>query len=99
MLEIPELPELYKSNLDRATKLLKAAGCTDIFLFGSLASGDVHERSDIDLAVRGCSKHDFFQILGKLLMELDYPVDLINLDKQDDLARYLEQSGELRQIS
>jgi hypothetical protein len=32
-------------------------------------------------------------------MELDYPVDLINLDKQDDLARYLEQSGELRQIS
>jgi predicted nucleotidyltransferase len=43
MLEMPELPELYKSNLDRATKLLKAAGCTDIFLFGSLASGDVHE--------------------------------------------------------
>jgi predicted nucleotidyltransferase len=69
-----------------------------VFLFGSLATGEVKDKSDIDLAVRGCPKGEFFHLLGRLLLELDYPVDLANLDSQDAFARYLEQEGELLQI-
>jgi predicted nucleotidyltransferase len=69
-----------------------------VFLFGSLAAGEVKDKSDIDLAVRGCPKGEFFHILGKLLLELDYPVDLVNLDSQDAFAHYLEREGALLQI-
>jgi predicted nucleotidyltransferase len=78
--------------------MLKEAGCADVFVFGSVAGGRVDDDSDIDLAVRGCPKGEFFHLLGKLLLELDYPVDLVNLDRQDAFARYLEREGELLRV-
>ena len=96
--EQAQIPELYRRDVDRAIEILKAAGCTDIFLFGSLATGKMSNNSDIDLAVRGCPQGKFFHLLGQLLLELDHPVDLINLDKQAAFANFLEQEGELLQI-
>jgi len=92
------LPETYRKDVRRAVEILKGAGCTDVFLFGSLATGEIKDKSDIDLAIRGCPKGRFFHLLGRLLLELDYPVDLVNLDRQDAFARYLEKEGELLQI-
>lgn len=93
-----QLPETYQKDVRRAVEILKGAGCTDVFLFGSLATGKVKGQSDIDLAIRGFPKGKFFHLLGRLLLELDYPVDLVNLDRQDAFARYLEKEGELLQI-
>ncbi len=93
-----QIPEPYQENVRRAVGILKGAGCTDIFLFGSLAAGESGDQSDIDLAIRGCPKGEFFHVLGRLLLELDYPVDLVNLDRQDAFARYLEREGGLLQI-
>ena len=98
MNEQVRLPETYQKDVRRAVEILKGAGCTDVFLFGSLASGKIKDKSDIDLAVRGCPKGRFFHLLGKLMLELDYPVDLVNLDRQDAFARYLEEEGELLQV-
>jgi len=92
------IPEIYKRDVRKAVEILKAAGCTDIFLFGSLAAGRTGEGSDIDLAVRGCPQGEFFHLLGRLLLELEHLVDMIDLDKQDAFARYLEQEGELLQV-
>jgi len=92
------LPGKIGENITRAIAILKAAGCTDIFLFGSLARGDPSSASDIDLAVRGCPKGAFFRVLGKLMMELEYPVDVVNLDRPNDFNEYLEREGELQQI-
>src|SRR5512136_1500647 len=96
--EIPQLPETYRQNLHRAVEILRLAGCTEVFLFGSLATQRTRKNSDIDLAIRGCPKGKFFHVLGKLLLELDYSVDLVNLEGPDAFARYLEQQGELVQI-
>ena len=85
----------YQKNIERAIKILRDAGCTDVFLFGSLATAQSHASSDIDLAIRGCPVGTFFDILGKLVLELDYPVDLIDLDQGSDFALYLEREGEL----
>ena len=93
-----QFPESYQKNVRRAVEILKEAGCTDIFLFGSLATGEARDKSDIDLAIRGCPKGRFFHLLGRLLLDLDYPVDLVNLDRQDEFARYLEKEGGLLQI-
>jgi predicted nucleotidyltransferase len=93
-----QIPATYQNDIDKAVEILKTAGCTDIFLFGSLATGKPGESSDIDLAIRGCPRGEFFHLLGQLLLELDHPVDLVSIDKQDAFARYLEEEGELFQI-
>ena len=93
-----DLPAAYLKDIDRAVKVLKQAGCTQVFLFGSLVGGKMSAGSDIDLAIRGCPKGSFFHLLGKLMLELDHPVDLVSLDKQDAFARYLEKEGGLLQI-
>ena len=98
MNEKVQLPETYQKNIHRAVEILKGVGCTDIFLFGSLATGNIRGESDIDLAIRGCPKEKFFHLLGRLLLDLDYPVDLVNLDRQDAFAHYLEKEGGLLQI-
>ncbi len=91
-------PKSFQKDINRAVIILKGTGCTGIYLFGSLAEGNIRKGTDIDLAIRGCPDGVFFRILGKLLLQLDHPVDLVNLDKQDDFAQYLEREGNLLQI-
>jgi predicted nucleotidyltransferase len=98
MEEKVQFSEAYRKDVQRAVEILTEAGCTRVFLFGSLTAGKVRDGSDIDLAIRGCPKGRFFHLLGKLLLELDHPVDLVSLDNQDAFARYLEQEGGLLQI-
>ena len=93
-----DIPDDYKRDIIRAREILKNGGCSDIFLFGSLITGEYRNKSDIDLAIRGCPKGKFFHLLGKLLFELKYSVDLINLDNKDAFSCYLEKEGELIQI-
>ena len=90
-----KLSDKYKKELEKAINLLKKEGCEEIYIFGSLADNDHKKSSDIDLAVKGCPSGEFFAILGKLMLELDVPVDLINLDKEDDFGKFLEREGEL----
>ncbi|MCK4260526.1 MAG: nucleotidyltransferase domain-containing protein [Halanaerobiales bacterium] len=89
------IPERYTQDIKLAIEILKDEGCTEIYLFGSLAEGDFREDSDIDLAVKGCPRDRFFHVLGKLLLELNHKVDLINLDGRDPFAEYLIAEGGL----
>ena len=93
--QINEIPQAYREDIDKAIKILKAEGCTEVYLFGSLAEGRFNEGSDIDLAVKGCPKGKYYKILGKLLMELNHSVDLIDLDKKTDFVKHIEQEGAL----
>ncbi|MDM8551035.1 nucleotidyltransferase domain-containing protein [Desulfobacterales bacterium HSG2] len=81
-----------------AVEILISEGCSDIFLFGSLAENNVREGSDIDIAVQGCPRGKFFHIWGRLFRNLDYPVDLVSLDRDDAFSNYLKKEGELLQI-
>lgn len=98
MTTVAQIPEKYQKDVRRAVEILTEAGCTHVFLFGSLAAGDIREGSDIDLAIRGCPKGSFFHLLGKLLLELKHSVDLVSLDRQDAFALYLEKEGGLLQV-
>jgi predicted nucleotidyltransferase len=96
---LARLPIEYRRDLLRAVEVLKAAGCTHLFVFGSLARGRVSDQSDVDLAIRGCPKGQFFSLLGRLTLDLDHPVDLVNLDTADRFARYLEEEKGLVRIA
>ena len=93
--QILEIPQEYREDIDKAVKILKTEGCKEVYLFGSLAEGRFNESSDIDLAIKGCPSGKFFKILGKLLLELNHSVDLINLDIKNDFVQYIEREGVL----
>ncbi|HLG31230.1 MAG TPA: nucleotidyltransferase domain-containing protein [Candidatus Brocadiales bacterium] len=92
------IPEDLQNDISQAIRILKEGGCSEIFLFGSGVTGNVKERSDIDLAIRGCPKGYFFHLLGRLLWELNHPVDLVNLDTQDTFAQHLQKEGMLVRV-
>ena len=81
----------YRSDIERAIEILKEGGCREVHVFGSVAEGRTRAGSDIDLAVRGCPPGSFFTLLGSLLMELEHPVDLVDLDREPRLAGFLQR--------
>ncbi|MBI3537839.1 MAG: nucleotidyltransferase domain-containing protein [Chloroflexi bacterium] len=92
------VPKVFERDVLRAVNILREAGCSEIYLFGSIVAGKTRDDSDLDLAIRGCPRGEFFHLLGSLLLELDHSVDLINLDKPDPFARYLEREDALVRI-
>jgi predicted nucleotidyltransferase len=93
-----QFPETHQKEVRRAISILKEAGCTHVFLFGSLTTAGLRGESDVDLEVQGCPKGKFFHLLGRLLMELEHPVDLVDLDRRRAFAYYLEEEGDLLQV-
>jgi predicted nucleotidyltransferase len=93
-----QFPEAYQRDIRRAISILKEGGCTHVFLLGSFTTARLRGESDIDLAIRGCPKGKFFHLLGRLLLELEHPVDLVDLDGQHAFARYLEEEGNLLRV-
>ena len=69
-----------KKVYDEIIDFSKDIGVDRIVLFGSRARGDNQEKSDIDIAVYGCS--DFFRLKMKIDEELWslLHIDIINMD-------------------
>ena len=95
----PLLPLKYRQDIDRAIEILTSAGCKEVFVFGSIVEGGTTDASDIDLAIRGCPPGRFFQLLGKLLLELHHPVDLVDLDREKAFGEHLQKEGALVRVS
>ena len=86
---LDRFPAEFHADIQRAVTLLKEAGCSEVHVSGSVADGRVRQDSDLDLAVRGCPTGRFFELYGRLLAELDHPVDLIDLDRDHRVATFL----------
>ncbi|MCK4779375.1 MAG: nucleotidyltransferase domain-containing protein [Candidatus Lokiarchaeota archaeon] len=56
-------------------KLKKKYPITSIYLFGSFATGDIHEGSDIDLIIIGQFKERFIERIGMILELTDLPIE------------------------
>lgn len=93
-----DIPKTYEKDIMRAVEILREGGCSQVFVFGSSAAGRTRHGSDLDLAIRGCPQGSFFHLMGKLMMELDHPVDLVDLDTQHSFADYLEAEDELVEV-
>ena len=89
----------FQSDIEHAVEYLKSVGCSEIYLFGSLQSGESRTDSDIDIAVRGIEPEQFFYIYGELMSRLNHRVDLVDLDLQKDFGKTLVDSGSLRRVA
>ena len=86
------------NKLSSAIAMLRNAGCTEIYLFGSQATGNTHTNSDLDLGVKGLPPQLFFRMHWKLEEILNMPVDLVDFDFQKDFFELLHKIGELKKI-
>ena len=93
------IPKEYKYDIDTALKLLLQEGCTEVYLFGSLAENTFDSSSDIDFAVKGLKKEKYFHVYGELLRVLDHPFDLVGLDYNNDFSKELMKTGTLQRVS
>ena len=84
--------------IQKAAKLLKSMGATDVFLFGSAAKGEYRKGSDIDLAVSGLPPEKYYYAVGEMMTVLRHPVDLIDLDVKNEFTEYLSTHGELHHV-
>jgi predicted nucleotidyltransferase len=81
------LPELVQILVERH-------GAREVWLFGSLSGGTPHERSDLDLAVRGVAPSGYFTALSEVQERAPVPVDLVTLeDAPQALATVIATTG------
>ena len=99
MYDIKQIPVSHRHDVEKALEILKNVGCLEVYLFGSLVDGVVTPRSDIDLAVKGIPPEIFFKVLAKLIMQLEHPVDLIDLEEDNRFAKMLQREGNLRRVN
>ena len=86
------------AKLSEAARILKNAGCSEVYLFGSQATGRANVNSDIDLGVRGLSSASIFGLHYDLEQALRTKVDLVDFDYQKDFFDLLNRIGELKKI-
>lgn len=85
--------ELYKKAKKEADDIMLAIqnnfSVTKIYQWGSLLSPDhFNENSDIDIAVEGLtSAEDFFKLYGVALSKTSFPLDIVEMEKIDELNR------------
>ncbi|MBM4379900.1 MAG: nucleotidyltransferase domain-containing protein [Deltaproteobacteria bacterium] len=64
-----------------AAELIARLGCSRVVLFGSLARGDVHPQSDVDLWVEGLDAVRQFEVVAAASARLGVQVDLVRAEE------------------
>jgi predicted nucleotidyltransferase len=85
--------------IEKAARVLKTFGATEVYLFGSVGKGTNTEHSDIDLAVSGIPPKVFFKAMGSTLNVLKREFDLVDLDEKNAFVEYLKTHGELQRVA
>ncbi len=97
--DINRIPDEFKGDINTAISILKEYGCREIYIFGSLAEGNINMGSDIDFAVKGIDESSYFLIWSRLYMTLNHAVDLVNLDKDDRFGKFLLSEDSLFRVA
>jgi predicted nucleotidyltransferase len=97
-MNLSKIPEKYRPDIEKAAFCLKEEGCTAIFLFGSLVTGEYTDSSDIDLGIKGLSPQKYIRTYSKLNNIIKSKFDLIDFDENNDLYNLLYSIGEIVEI-
>jgi len=88
--------ELRTQVRSAAERLVNELGAERVVLFGSVARGALHDRSDVDVAVAGLSPAQETAAWDLLASTVGAPVDLVVLESApESLRRRIESDGEV----
>jgi len=86
-------------RIEKAAAILKSHGATEVYVFGSAATGKMGEGSDVDLAVTGLPVARFIRALSDAADALGCELDLVDLDDDSLFTRYLKDKGKLQRVA
>lgn len=88
---------MVRSRLPEVVRRLTVElGATKVVLFGSLLRGELHEGSDVDLAVEGLAAGTYFHAVDRAAEAAGVPVDLVPLEEASpELRALIEEEGEV----
>jgi len=92
------IPQKYKKDIEIAKDLLKKEGCQSIYLFGSLVTGKNHNKSDIDIGIKGLPKGKFFETCARVYFAINNNIDIVDFDNNADFYTLLTRQGEVVEI-
>lgn len=78
--------------------VLLKMGCTESYIFGSHATGNADEGSDIDIGIKGLPPQNFFATHSMLEDVTGKTVDLVDFDEKPKFFELLKNLGELKKI-
>ena len=93
------ISEEMSELLEEGAALLREAGAREVYVFGSVASGRIHEGSDVDLAVSGLPPEVFYATMARLSSLFETSVDLVDLDEVSPFTTYLRAKGLLQRVA
>ena len=93
------MDEQTRMDIETAVKILREAGATEVFVFGSAAHGKPRPESDLDIAVRGLPPERFFAAMSAVTFAISRVFDLVDLDEENPFTQYLEKEGELLRVA
>ena len=96
--DFDSLPDTYKKDIQIAVKILKNEGCKNIYLFGSLVTGNFNESSDIDIGIEGLPPEKFFSTYSKLGIQMNNLIDLVDFDFSKDFFEIVKKNKEIIKI-
>jgi predicted nucleotidyltransferase len=94
---IPQLP--FADLVARAAEILREEGASEVYVFGSVARAAAKQDSDLDLAVAGLPADRMVRAISRLVSETGKLVDLVQVEREPALVRYLQSKGELRRVA
>jgi predicted nucleotidyltransferase len=87
------MPKLCRINIEQREKVfedinnfairLKNKFNCMVYMFGSFATGEIHEGSDIDLIVVGDFEERFFERIGKIIEMTELPIEPLVYTKEE----------------
>ena len=92
------MPESYKKELNKALNFLKEKGCKEVYLFGSLVTGKIHENTDIDIGIKGVPDGKYLSLYADLMFNIKIPFDLLDFDCNEVFFNSLKQYNEIIKI-
>jgi predicted nucleotidyltransferase len=95
---MPDIKAQIQSDIDKASEILKSAGCIECYIFGSVSEGLADENSDIDIAIRGLPPEKFFYVYGQLALYIQRAIDLVDLDDGTRFSQKLRRREAMTRV-
>jgi predicted nucleotidyltransferase len=97
-MQLNGIPIKYHKDIQTAATILRNEGCKSVYLFGSMITGNIHEKSDIDIGIKGLPPEKFMKTYAKLYFGLDNHIDLVDFDANTSFYSLLNRLGEVKEI-
>lgn len=85
--QIETLPRDFQKDVAVAVRTLRRYGADRVILYGSLARGNAHAGSDLDICVEGLPNELFFKALGECLLHSEHSISVIDLQSSYGVLR------------